>query len=121
MINEFLFFQHFDENIKFLGSPSINVSFDLTDDVNTVFILNCTSMGRPIYQMLWLLDNTSLFDNYDPFPTLVDAETALYYSILQVHGRKLGTYSCLTTNEHNVSISSEHYIVRGKITNFMLL
>ena len=72
-------------------------------------------MGRPIYQMLWLLDNTSLFDNYNPFPTLVDAETALYYSTLKVHGRQLGTYSCVTTSEPNVSITAEHahYIVQG--------
>lgn len=95
---------------------SIHISFNLTDDVNTMFTLTCTSMGRPIYQMLWLLNSTSLFDDYDPFPTLVDAEKALYNSTLQVHGKKLGKYYCLPTNEHNNSIvSDQYYSIQGEI------
>ena len=87
------------------------ITFNLIDDVIINFVLNCTSMGGPVNQMVWLLNDTSV-PNSSPYPILADAEEGLYYNTLHVHGRMNGIYCCKITDPLTVMMAN--YTVESK-------
>jgi hypothetical protein len=98
-----------------LGARLNDISFTVTDEVNVNFVLNCTSQGGPVNQMLWQYDSQqSPIQNSNPFPLLADESMGLYFSILTVYGRINGTYRCSITNEFNDTHMEKEYTVDGK-------
>ena len=87
----------------------------MTDEVNVSFVLNCTSQGGPVNQMLWHHNSQqSPIQNSSQFPLLADERMGLYFNTLTVYGRINGTYKCSITNEFNDIHMGEEFTVDGK-------
>ena len=100
-----------------IGARLNDISFTVTDKVNVSFVLNCTSQGGPVNEMLWhhiYNSQQSTIQNSNQFPLLADETTGLYFSTLTVYGRIKGTYRCSTTNELNEIHMKKEYTVDGK-------
>ena len=87
----------------------------MTDEVNVSFVLNCTSRGGPVNQMLWHNNSQqNPIQSSNRFPRLANETTGLYFSTLTVYGRTKGTYRCSITNESNDIHMSKEFTVDGK-------
>ena len=91
----------------------MDISFNLTNEVNISFVLNCTSKGGPVSQMLWFLNEAPL-SNVSHFPTLVNAGKGIYYSTISIAGRVTGNYGCKITDEYNVTVANKSYKIESK-------
>ena len=62
--------------------------------------------------------------NYNTFPVLANEQTGLYYSTLQIEGRRTGRYTCKISNETDENINMTSFQVEGmdddssRITNY---
>ena len=90
----------------------LSVDFELIDPLNVTFQLKCTSVGRPIHQMMWRLNENTKFTSI--FPILSDAISGTYHGIQVVEGRETGRYSCEATDENGLSISQKNLTVNGE-------
>ena len=91
----------------------ITIIFNLRDPINLRFVLNCTSVGRPVSQMVWMVDGSDL-SNSSSFPILSDMASGEYYSTLVIYGRKIGNYSCHVTDDQDATIGKQYHTVTGK-------
>ena len=96
-----------------LTGAYLNISFNVTDEVNVSFVLNCISEGGPINEMLWQRDDRGLIQNSNRFPLLADGRMGLYLSTLIVYGRMSGNYICCITNEFNDTLMKKEYRIDG--------
>ena len=88
------------------------ITFNLSDPIHVRFELTCTSVGRPLSQMVWMVDGSEL-SNSSSYPVLNDTTSGTYYSTLVIHGRQVGNYSCQVSSQERV-IGEEYYLVTGK-------
>lgn len=90
----------------------VNISIIVTDPINVMFVLNCTSVGGPVSQMIWMV-NGSADDSSSSFPILSDAVNGRYHNTLIVYGRKVGNYSCYITDGNGLIINKQFHLVTG--------
>ena len=91
---------------------TLNITFTLNDPINLIFELNCTSVGRPVSEMVWKMNGLDLM-NSNRYPVLSNSTSATYHSTLVVFGRNVGNYSCQVTDEHGTIIAKKNYSVSG--------
>jgi hypothetical protein len=89
------------------------VTFNLIDSIHVRFELTCTSVGRPLSQMVWMVNGSQL-SNSSNYPVLSDATSGIYYSTLVINGREIGNYSCHVSGYQNRVIGEEYHQVTGK-------
>jgi hypothetical protein len=68
------------------------ITFNLSDPIHVRFELTCTSVGRPLSQMVWMVNGSDL-SNSSSYPVLSDATSGTYNStiIINFMGEKLET------------------------------
>ena len=89
------------------AGPELNLTYNLINDVNITFVLNCTSVGIPVSWMEWLVNGSSIEDS-NPFPFLADAVEGHYFSTLSRETE--GNYSCVVTNGLDASYTANQSI-----------
>ena len=85
----------------------LSVDFELIDPLNVMFQLKCTSVGRPINEMIIWRSNDQNSNITSIFPDLNDTVSGTYHGTLVVEGREAGRYSCNVTDEDGEHILSE--------------
>ena len=89
------------------------ITFNLSDPIRVRFELTCTSVGRPLNQMVWMVNGSEL-SNLSSYPVLSNATSGTYYSTLLINERKVGNYSCQVSSYQGIIIGEDHYLVTGK-------
>ena len=90
-----------------IAVPKVTLTYNLTNDVNITFVLDCTSVGVPVSWMAWQVNGSPIEDS-DPFPILADAVEGRYFSTLSRETE--GDYSCVVTNWLNASYTANQSI-----------
>ena len=90
---------------------NVTISFDLRDPIHVRFELTCTSVGRPLSQMIWMFNGLELNNSNS---VLSDATSGTYYSTLVINGRQAGNYSCHVSGYQDRVVGEEYYLVTGK-------
>ena len=92
---------------------NVVITFNLSDPIHVRFELTCTSIGRPLSQMVWMFNGSEL-NNSNSYPVLSNTTSGTYYSTLTIHGRQVGNYSCQVRDSQNRVIGEDYYLVTGK-------
>lgn len=85
-------------------APTVS-SLAVANSNNSVFTLNCTSMGSPATTVIWTKDSELLSD-YPLFQILRDGVTATYDNLAEINvdlDGLVGTYSCNVLNSAGLS------------------
>ena len=91
---------------------NVTITFCLSDPIHVRFELTCTSVSRPLSQMVWMVNGSEL-SNLHSYPVLSDTISGTYYSTLVIHGRQVGNYSCQVSSQERV-IGEDYSLVTGK-------
>ena len=91
----------------------VSITFNLKDPIHLRFELTCTSVGRPVDQMVWMVNGTNL-SNSSSYPILNDTTSGTYYSTAVIYGREIGNYSCHVTDDQEIIGGPEYHVVSGK-------